>query len=156
MRKRPATPPPVISDISTPKRGGDIIKLFAEKNHSPTSRLSIRKTATALDKIALEVLLKDREIERLREELAKAKPPKRRKIQPEPNERFASLTQVLAQANCEPKQRLCKTAKKVVVDENEDSSETENEQVPARRSTRDRQPTKQYNHNDWDIDGESD
>src|SRR5437016_6538917 len=128
--------------------GGDIIKLFAEKNNSPTSRLSIRKTATTLDKIALEVLLKDREIERLREELAKAKPPKRQKVQPEPNKRFASLAQVLAQANCEPKQRLCKTAKKVVVDENEDSSETENEQVPARRSTRDRQPTKQYNHND--------
>jgi 4-hydroxybenzoate polyprenyltransferase len=80
VRKRPATPPPVISDISTLKRSSDIIKLFAEKNHSPTSRLSIRKTATALDKIALEVLLKDREIERLREELAKAKPPKRRKV----------------------------------------------------------------------------
>src|SRR5438105_9659991 len=94
VRKRPATPPPVISDISTLKRGGDIIKLFAEKNHSPTSRLSIRKTATALNKIALEVLLKDRKIKRLREELAKAKPPKRRKVQPEPNERFASLIQI--------------------------------------------------------------
>ena len=80
VRKRPATPPPVISDISTPKRGGDIIKLFAEKNHFPTSRLSIRKTATALDKIALKILLKNREIERLREELAQAKPRKRRKI----------------------------------------------------------------------------
>ena len=44
----------------------------------------------------------------------------------------------------------------MVVDENEDSSETENEQVSARRSTRNRQPTKQYNHDDWDIDGESD
>src|SRR5438045_4864502 len=30
VRKRPATPPPVISDISTPKRGSDIIKLFVE------------------------------------------------------------------------------------------------------------------------------
>ena len=70
MRKRPAIPPPVISNISTPKCGGDIIKLFAEKNNSPTSRLSIRKIVTALNKIALKVLLKDCEIERLREELA--------------------------------------------------------------------------------------
>ena len=96
VRKRPATPPPVISDISTPKRGGDIIKLFAKKNTSPTSRLSIRKAATTLDKIAMNVVLKDCEIERLREKLAQAKPRKRRKVQQELNERFASLTQVLA------------------------------------------------------------
>ena len=70
VRKRPATPPPVISNISTPKRSGDIIKLFAEKNNSPTSRLSIRKAAITLDKIVLEVILRDREIARLREELA--------------------------------------------------------------------------------------
>ena len=44
----------------------------------------------------MNVILKDRKIERLREELAKVKPLKRRKVQPEPNERFASLTQVLA------------------------------------------------------------
>ena len=154
-QKRPAILPPAISDILIPKYSDDIIKLFAEKNHSPTSRLSIRKTATALNKIALEVLLKDRKIKRLREELAKAKPPKRRKVQPEPNERFASLAQVLAQANREPKQRLRKTAKKVVVDENEDSSESENEEVPARRSTRNRQPTERYKYRDLDNDEES-
>jgi len=127
VRKRPATPPPVISNISTPKRGSDIIKLLAKKNTSPTSRLSIRKAAATLDKIATNVVLKDREIARLREELAQTKPPKRRKVQPEPNERFASLAQVLAQANREPEQRRRQTAKKVVVDENEDSSELENE-----------------------------
>src|SRR5436189_4756004 len=38
VRKRPATPPPIISNISTPKRGSDIIKLLAKKNTSPTSR----------------------------------------------------------------------------------------------------------------------
>jgi hypothetical protein len=64
--------------------------LFTEKNNFPTSRLSIRKTATALDKIALEVILKDREIERLWEELSQAKPRKRRKILQDPNERFAT------------------------------------------------------------------
>ena len=156
MRKRPATSPPATSDISIPKRGGDIIKLFAEKNNSPTSRLSIRKAANALDKIAMDVILKDREIERLREELAKAKPSKRRKIQSEPNERFASLSQVLAQANREPQQRCRKPAQKVVVDENEDNSESENEQVSARRSTRDRQPAKRYLGKDWNTDDESD
>ena len=86
----------------------------------------------------MDVILKDREIARLREELAQGNPRKLRKIQSELNERFASLTQVLAQANREPEQRRRQTAKKVVVDENEDSSESENEQVPARRSTRNR------------------
>ena len=40
----------------------------------------------------MDIILKDREIERLRKELAKAKPPKQQKVQPEPNEHFTSLT----------------------------------------------------------------
>ena len=60
------------------------------------------------------------------------------------------------QANCELNQRRRQTAKKVVVDENEDSSESENEQVPARRSTRNRQPTERYKHRDLDNNKESD
>ena len=47
-------------------------------------------------------------------------------------------------------------AKKVVVDENEDSSESENEEVPARRSTRNRQSIKRFKHRDLDTDKESD
>ena len=62
------------------KYNDNIIKLFAEKNNSPTSRLLIRKAANALDKIAMNVVLKDREIKRLREELIKAKLLKRQKI----------------------------------------------------------------------------
>jgi hypothetical protein len=62
---QPATPPPITSDISTPKRGGDVVKLFTEKNRSPASRLSIRKTAAALDMVAMEITIRDREIERL-------------------------------------------------------------------------------------------
>ena len=76
MQKRPAIPPPIIS-ISTPKRGGDIIKLFANKNTFPTSRLSIRKAAITLDKVTMDIILKDREIIRLREELTQVKLPKR-------------------------------------------------------------------------------
>jgi 4-hydroxybenzoate polyprenyltransferase len=72
VAKRPAIPLRVTSDISTPKRGGDVVKLFAEKSGSPTSRLSTRKAAAALDKVAMEVILKDREIERLRVQLAQA------------------------------------------------------------------------------------
>ena len=106
MRKRPAISSSVISNISTSKRGGDIIKIFAEKNNSPASRLSIQKTATALDKVTMKVILRDREIERLREQLDQAKPRKRRKILQDPNERFISLAQVLAQANREPQQHL--------------------------------------------------
>ena len=125
----------------TSKHGGDIIKLFVEKNNSLTSQLSIRKAANALDKIAMDVILKDREIKRLREELAKAKPPKRQKVQSEPNERFVGLSQVLAQVNREPQQRHRKPAQKVIVDRSENSFESENEQISARRSTRDRRPT---------------
>ena len=62
MRKRPAILLFIISNTSILKRGGDIIKLFAEKNNSPTSRLLIRKIAIIFDKIILEVLLKDYEI----------------------------------------------------------------------------------------------
>ena len=46
--------------------------------------------------------------------------------------------------------------KKVVVDKEEDSSESENEQIPARRSTRNRQPTERFKHRDLDTDEESD
>jgi hypothetical protein len=106
VRKQPATLPPIISDILTLKRSGDIIKLFAEKNNSPASRLSIRKAATTLDKVAIEVILRNREIKRLREELDQVKPRKRRKIVQDSNERFMSLTQILAQVNREPQQRL--------------------------------------------------
>ena len=130
--------------------------MFTEKNNFPTSRLSIRKAANVLNKIIINVILKDCEIERLREELAKAKPPKRRKVQPEPNERFASLTQVLAQANREPQQRHRKPAQKVVIDRSENSSESENEQISARRSTRDRRPTDRFKNRDLDVNDESD
>lgn len=61
-----AIPLYITLDISIPKRGGDIIKLFTEKSGSPTSRLSIRKATIALDKVTMEVILRDREIECLR------------------------------------------------------------------------------------------
>jgi hypothetical protein len=48
-----------------PKRGHDLLQLLAENRKSPSSRLSIRKAAAALDKVAIEVVSRDREIERL-------------------------------------------------------------------------------------------
>ena len=152
---RPATPPPITSDLSTPKRGGDVVKLFAEKNRSPTSRLSIRKTAAALDKVAMEATMKDREIERLEAQLAEAKPRKRRKVVQDPNERFASLAQILAQANREPQQRVRKARNTEQVEE-ENSSGSEEELASTRQSVRDRQPTKRYLERDLDTDEESD
>ena len=73
-------PLPITSNISTLNCGSDIVKLFAEKNRSPASRLSIRKAAAALDKVAMEITIRDREIERLQAQLAQAKPPRRRKV----------------------------------------------------------------------------
>jgi hypothetical protein len=159
VAKRPAIPLRVTSDISTPKRGGDVVKLFAEKSGSPTSRLSIRKAAAALDKVAMEVILRDREIERLRVQLAQAKPAKRRKIVQDPNERFASLAQILAQANREPQQRDRKArnaVQEVIIVEGESSSESEEEPALARRSARNRRPTKCYMERGSSADEESD
>ena len=63
----PKTPPrPPNSNILTPKRGRDLSNLLGEKSRSPTSRLSVRKAALALDRVAFEVTLRDREIKRLR------------------------------------------------------------------------------------------
>jgi hypothetical protein len=159
VAKRPAIPLRVTPDISTPERGGDVVKLFAEKSSSPTSRLSIRKAAAALDKVAMEVILRDREIERLRVQLAQAKPAKRRKIVQDPNERFASLAQILAQANREPQQRVRKArnaVQEVIIVEGESSSESEEEPALARRSARNRRPTKCYMERDSSADEESD
>ncbi|KAG7000767.1 hypothetical protein FocnCong_v013212 [Fusarium oxysporum f. sp. conglutinans] len=154
VAKRPAIPLRATSDISTPKRGGDVVKLFAEKSGSPTSRLSIRKAAAALDKVAMEVILRDREIEGLRVQLAQAKPAKRRKIVQDPNERFASL----AQANREPQQRVQKArnaVQEVIIVEGESSSESEEEPALARRSARNRRLTKCYMERYSNADEES-
>jgi hypothetical protein len=70
VAKRPAIPLYNTSDILIPKCGGDVVKLFAKKSGSPTLRLSIRKAAAALDKVIIEVILRDREIERLQVQLA--------------------------------------------------------------------------------------
>ena len=59
------------------------------------------------------------------------------------------------QANCEPKQRLRKTAKKVVINKEESSSEEENKQILTRRSVRDRQPTERYRYRDLNNNKES-
>ena len=75
-----AISPPIISNILSPKCGSDIIKQFAKKQCSPTSRLFVRKTSTALDRSIMENTMKDRENERLRIQLEQAKPPKRRKV----------------------------------------------------------------------------
>ena len=112
----------------TLKHGHDLLNLLIEKSKSPTSRLSVQKAALALDRVAFEVALRDREIERLRALLDQANPPKRRKVAQNPNERFINLAQILAQANQEPEQCTCKAksviSEAVLVDK-EGSSESE-------------------------------
>src|SRR5438045_7053716 len=104
----------------------------------------------------MEVILRDCEIECLQEQLDQAKPRKRQKIVQDLNEHFASLAQVLAQANQEPQQCFRKTAQRVIVNEEENSSKSENERVLAPRLARDRRPTKCYLERDSSIDEESD
>jgi len=156
--KQPGTPPPVTQDISTPKRGSDVVKILAGKSSSPTSRRCIRKAAMALDKVAIEVAMKDREIAALREQLEDARPRKRRKVRQDPNERFISLSQILSQANQEPSQRTLKAARaqRVIEVDSESSSESEEESAPTRRSARERRPTKRYLERDLSADEESD
>jgi len=91
--------------------------------------------------------MKDRENERLRIQLEQVKPPKRRKVAQDPNERFTSLAQVLAQANQEPQQRIQKALE--VISEGDSSSESEEAETAfTRRSTRARRPTKRYMERD--------
>ena len=99
----------------------------------------------------MQITMRDREIEHLRAQLAQAKPPKRRKVVQDPNERFTSLAQILAQANQEPQQRVRK-AKEV----DSESEESEEEVAPARRSVRERRPTKRYLERDSSAVEESD
>jgi hypothetical protein len=77
--------------------------LLTKKSNSPILRISVRKVARALDQIAIEVALRDREIKRLKALLNQANPLKRRKIAQDPNNRFINLAQILAQANQELK-----------------------------------------------------
>ena len=49
VRKQPSTPPPSTTDIRTPKRGSDIVKLFSGKILSPTTRRCVRVTTKAFN-----------------------------------------------------------------------------------------------------------
>jgi hypothetical protein len=73
--------------------------LLTKKSNSPTLRIFVRKAARALDQIAIEVALRDCEIERLKALLNQANLLKRRKIAQDPNDQFINLAQILAQAN---------------------------------------------------------
>jgi hypothetical protein len=113
----------------------------------PTVR---QKAAAALDKVAVEIVSRDREIERLQALLDQANPPKCRKVSQNPNERFVNLVEILAQANQEPVQRIRK--KKIVTPEaivgsEGDSSELEDLE-PVRRTGHDRKPTRRYMERD--------
>ena len=153
---RPKTPPPPLdSNIATPKRGCDLLRLLAEKKRSPTSRLSVRKAALALDRVAIEMTLCDREIEQLQTLLDRAHPPKRRKVTQNPNERFINLAQILAQTNQEPGQRVRKTKNATPEADKEDSSESEDSE-PTRQTGWDRRPTQRYLERDMSTNRDSD
>jgi hypothetical protein len=145
------TPPPSPNpNISTPKHRRDLLRLLAENRKSPSSRLSIRKVAAALDKVSIEVVSRDREIERLQVLLDRANPPKRRKVSQNPNERFVNLAEILAQANQEPVQRIRKkkiVTPEAVVGSGGDSSESEDLEL-VQRTGRDRRPTRRYMERD--------
>jgi len=78
-------------------------------------------------------------------------------VQQNPNDRFSSLADILAQANQQPQQRIRQAKKAVlevmVTDEEEEDSEPE-EEVLTRRSGRDKQPTRRYIERDEEEDGE--
>jgi hypothetical protein len=99
----------------------------------------------------------DREIERLQTLLDRANPPKHCKVAQNPNERFINLAQILAQANQEPEQRMRKTKNpilEVILTDKEDSSESEDLE-PARRTGRDRRPTRRYLERDMSTMGKA-
>jgi hypothetical protein len=110
-----------------------------------------------LDKIAIEVALRDCEIKRLKALLDQANPLKRRKIAQNPNDQFVNLAQILAQANQELEQRIRKKRDailEVILEDEEDSFELE-DLVLVRRIGHDRRPTWQYLKRDTSADEES-
>jgi len=157
VRERLSTPPPSTTDIKTPKRGSDVVKLFHGKSFSPTTRRCVRLTAMAFDRTSIVVTMQDREIASLREQVKQANPPKRRKVTTNPNDLFASFAEVLSQTNQEPSQRVRKvrsTEQEVIIVEEESSSEEAEE--PVRRSARNRRPTQRYIDCKLNVDEESD
>src|SRR2546423_10030190 len=70
----------IISNILILKYSSNIIKLFIKKNNFLTLRLSIRKATNILNKIIINIILKDRKIKYLYEELIKTKLLKYRKV----------------------------------------------------------------------------
>ena len=95
----------------------------------------------------------------MRELVDQANPSKRRKVAIDLNERFASLAQVLSQTNQEPSQRVRKVRnlpQKVIIVEEEGSSEEEVKQPLVRRSGRERRQTQRYLDRDLSIYEESD
>jgi hypothetical protein len=81
VTSRSKTPlPPSNLNISTPKHRRNLLQLLAENRKSPSSQLSIRKVAAVLDKVAIEIVLRDCEIERLQTLLDWANLPKRCKV----------------------------------------------------------------------------
>ena len=128
------------------------------KKRSPTFRLSVQKAALVLDRVAIEMTLRDRKIERLQTLLDWANPPKHRKVAQNPNERFVNLTQILAQVNQELAQRICKTKNAIpdaILADNKGSSESEDPE-PARWIGRDQRLTWRYLEWDMSSNGESD
>jgi hypothetical protein len=99
--------------------------------------------------------VKDGEIKRLRIQLEQATASKkRREAQQDPNERFVSFAEVLAQSNQEPKQRIRRPQQKIVAEEESSSSEDNAEIV--RRSTRARRPTRRFLEKDEAEDDDDD
>ena len=81
-----------------------------------------------LNKVAIEIVSHDGEIEYLHMPLDQANLSKYHKVSQNPNERFVNLAEILVQANQEPVQCICK--KKIVILEavvgsKGDSSESE-------------------------------
>jgi hypothetical protein len=72
----------------------DVIKLLRSKIRSPHIQWVFQKISRALDKHSIELALKEREIASLYARLEQLQPPKRRKVQQDPNERFISLAEV--------------------------------------------------------------
>jgi hypothetical protein len=67
------------SRIFTPKKSSDILKILNTSDMTPGRRLASRKVAITFDAQVSPLVMKDREIEKLRTELETANPPKRRK-----------------------------------------------------------------------------
>jgi hypothetical protein len=84
---------------------------------TPSTRYLFRKAANGLDVMQYELAQKERQIERLEAQLEALRPKKRKKVEPDPNGKFVTITDIMAAKAALPQQKRQKKAAGEILEE---------------------------------------